>query len=244
LGGSRTLAARLRALDENLRISALCRRESLGEFPDLTVFERLVSVSGHADDSAWVAAARFLNQLEPVDALVSVSEDDLAHVADIGAALGLPAPTRDTVIAVNRKDVMRQVLAAAGVDPTPNRVVSGARGIEAFAAHAGYPLICKPVSGNASQGISRIDGPDDVPRALEWTQAGTEGLTCAEILVEPFHEGTEYSVECISEDGSHVVAGITAKYLEDDGFVELGHVVPAPLEKAEAGRISATVTAA
>lgn len=244
VGASAVLAGRLRALDENLRISTICCLHSLRELPDPVAFERLMAVSGHADDSEWVTAARFLNGLEHVDALATVSDDDLMHAADIGAALGLPAPARDTVNAVNRKDVMREVLATAGVDPTPNRIVSGAQEIEAFAARAGYPLICKPVSGNASRGISRIDGPDDVPRALEWTRAGTKGLTCPEILVEPFHEGTEYSVECISEDGSHVVAGITAKYLDEDGFVELGHVVPARLEDAEAERIGVTVTAA
>ncbi|MEU9479449.1 ATP-grasp domain-containing protein [Streptomyces sp. NPDC048191] len=243
VGGSLTLPALVHAHDENVRLSAVCRRESLREYQDLKTFERLVSVSGHADGSEWVAAARFLNGVDPVDALLT-TDDDVAHAADIGAALALPAPARRTVDAIDRKDLMREILAAAGVDPTPNRIVSAAPEIEAFAARVGYPLICKPVRGEGSQGISRIDGPDDVPRALERARAGTGGLASAEILVEPFHEGTEYSVECISEDGSHVVAGITAKYSETEGYVELGHVVPAPLADAEAERIGATVSAA
>lgn len=244
VGGGKTLPELIRAQAPNAGVSVICRRESLAEYPDLTVLERIVSLSADTADEDWVAAARFLDGLEPVDALVTISEDDMAHAANIGAALGLPAPAPGTVEAVNRKDLMRRILAEAGVDPTPNRVVSGAQEIEAFAAHAGYPLICKPVSGSASQGISRIDGPEDVPRAWKWTQDGASHLACGEVLVEPFHEGTEYSVECISEDGSHLVAGVTAKYLDDAGFVELGHVVPAPLPEAEAERIGATVTAA
>lgn len=244
VGGGRTLPGLVHEQNPNIKISAVCRRESLKKYPNPDVFERLVSVSEGADGDEWVRAARFLHGLAPVDAILVMSEEDMLHAADIGTALGLRAPARQTVEAVDRKDLMRELLAAAGVDRTPNRIVSGAAQLEAFAAQAGYPLICKPVQGVGSQGISRIDGPGDMARALSWTQAGTEGLASTEILVEPFHEGTEYSVECISEDGVHVVGGITAKYSEKDAFVELGHVVPAPIPDAEAERIGATVAAA
>lgn len=244
VGPSRKLHKTVREYHKQVRISVICGRRSLSDFADLASFDRVVAVPEGADAPEWVAAARYLNAREPFDALLAISEDELVYAAEIGAELGLPTVDRKTVEAVNRKDVMRRILVAAGVDPTPNRIVTSAAEIEEFAATAGYPLICKPVSGSASQGISRIDGPDDVPGALDWTRAGTSGLASTEILVEPFHTGTEYSVECISEDGDHVVAAITAKYLAPSGYVELGHVVPAPLDEASAERIGATVVAA
>jgi biotin carboxylase len=244
VGGGRTLPGLVVEHAENVRISLICRRGALKKYPSLDGFERLVALPGEAGGHEWLAAARLLHELDPVEGLLAVSEEDLAHAADIGAALGLRAPARRTVDAIDSKDLMRTVLAAAGVDPTRNRTVTSADELEAFAKQVGYPLICKPVRGIGSQGISRIDGPGDVARALAWTQAGTEGLSSTEILVEPFHEGIEYSVECISEDGSHLVAGITEKYSEKEAFVELGHIVPAPIPDMEAERIRSTTVAA
>jgi hypothetical protein len=62
-------------------------------------------------------------------------------------------------------------------------------------------------------------------------------------MVEQFHAGAEYSVEGVSESGRHVIACITRKFTEPEHSVEIGHVLPAPLETGLAHRIEATVTA-
>jgi phosphoribosylamine-glycine ligase len=49
-------------------------------------------------------------------------------------------------------------------------------------------------------------------------------------LVERLLPGPQISVEAISEDGEHVVAGVTAKSSSREHLVELGHVCPAPLD--------------
>ena len=54
-----------------------------------------------------------------------------------------------------------------------------------------------------------------------------------QVVVEAFLAGVQYSVECFSEQGEHQVVTITRKYSDPVSLVELGHVMPAPLEPAE-----------
>ncbi|MFC7472559.1 acetyl-CoA carboxylase biotin carboxylase subunit family protein [Actinomadura keratinilytica] len=105
------------------------------------------------------------------------------------------------------------------------------------------PLICKPVRGVASKGVTRLDGPDDIARALDWGAVGAGDLDSPDLLVEPFLSGEEYSVESVSEDGEHLVVGVTRKLSEPDHFVEVGHVIPAPLPDGDERRIASTVRA-
>jgi hypothetical protein len=49
------------------------------------------------------------------------------------------------------------------------------------------------------------------------------------VLAERFHEGPQYSVEAFSQAAEHAVVAITRKYSDRESMVELGHVLPAPL---------------
>jgi biotin carboxylase len=99
---------------------------------------------------------------------------------------------------------MRSVLRAAGVDGTVARPVESAADIAAVAEEAGYPLICKPLSGVGSRGIARIDRFEDIPGALAYSRAGSRSLQSDTVMVEQFHSGREYSAESVSEGGRHL----------------------------------------
>src|SRR6202034_1370156 len=66
----------------------------------------------------WVRAARWVNEIDPVTFVATYSEKDQDKAAAIGAALGLRAPSAETIRRVHDKAAMRQALAAAGVDDT------------------------------------------------------------------------------------------------------------------------------
>jgi biotin carboxylase len=61
------------------------------------------------------------------------------------------------------------------------------------------------------------------------------------VVVEKFLSGDQYSVECFSEQGEHQVVTITRKYSDPVSLVELGHVMPAPLDPEDAEAIGAHV---
>ncbi|HSK38942.1 MAG TPA: ATP-grasp domain-containing protein, partial [Arenibaculum sp.] len=94
----------------------------------------------------------------------------------------------------------------------------------------GYPVIVKPVDGGGSIGIVRADGPEDVRAGF----VRLDGLGIADVIVEEFLDGPEFSVEAFSFAGRHVVLAITEKIVGAN-FIEMGHALPADLPE-ETGR--------
>ncbi|MEU1290486.1 ATP-grasp domain-containing protein [Kitasatospora sp. NPDC005856] len=241
VSGGRDLPDRARAAMPGVRTTVICRPEVVPRLRSREKIERLIVLREDAPVDEWVAAARFVHAADPVDRLTNFTEKDTEKTAAIAVALGLDWHSPETVRAVADKCAMRRALADAGVSDVLAETVHDAQGILEVAEKAGYPLICKPVRGVASKGVTRIDGPGDIERALAWGAEGAGDLDSAELLVEPFLSGDEYSVESVSEDGEHLVVGITRKISEHDHFVEVGHVVPAPLPAADQERIAAAV---
>ncbi|MFI9628871.1 ATP-grasp domain-containing protein [Streptomyces sp. NPDC052042] len=241
VSGGRDLPDRARDVWPGLRTTVICRPEVVPRLRSREKIQRLLVLREDAPVDEWVAAARFVHAVDPVDRLTNFTEKDTEKTAAIGVALGLDWHSPETVRAVADKREMRRVLAEAGVGGSIAEVVHDTEGVLKVVEKAGYPLICKPVRGVASKGVTRIDGPADIERALAWGARGAGDLDSPELLVEPFVTGDEYSVECVSEDGEHLVTGITRKISEDDHFVEVGHVVPAPLPDSDEQRIAGTV---
>ncbi|MFJ5844591.1 ATP-grasp domain-containing protein [Streptomyces sp. NPDC092903] len=242
VSGGRDLPDRARDAWPGLRTTVICRPEVVPRLRSREKIQRLIVLREDAPVEEWVAAARFVHAVDPVDRLTNFTEKDTEKTAAIGLDLGLDWHSAETVRAVADKYAMRQVLAEAGVGEVVAETVHDVEGVLKVAERTGYPLICKPVRGVASKGVTRIDGPADIPRALEWGAEGAGDLDAPDLLVEQFLSGDEYSVECVSEDGEHLAVGVTRKISEHDHFVEVGHVVPAPLPDADEQRIRTTVT--
>ncbi|MFI6648449.1 ATP-grasp domain-containing protein [Streptomyces sp. NPDC050529] len=242
VSGGRDLPDRARDAWPGLRTTVICRPEVVPRLRSREKIQRLIVLREDAPVEEWVAAARFVHAIDPVDRLTNFTEKDTEKTAAIGLDLGLAWHSADTVRAVADKYAMRRVLAEAGIGRVVAETVHDVEGVLKVAERTGYPLICKPVRGVASKGVTRIDGPADIPRALAWGAEGAGDLDAPDLLVEEFLTGDEYSVECVSEDGEHLAVGITLKISEHDHFVEVGHVVPAPLPDADATRIRTAVT--
>lgn len=237
------LPVRARSVHPTMRTSLICRREVMAWLVEPEKHERLIVLRSDAPVEEWVAAARYIHGVAPVDAVFNFTEKDTEKTAAIGRALGLPTPSAQTYHLVAHKLDMRRRLAEAGVDDTPARPVETARDVEELAAQVGYPLICKPVHGVGSNGVARIDMAGDIQPALDWGDAALSSVPSGGLMVEQFHKGSEYSVECLSEQGRHVVACVTQKISEPDHFVELGHILPAPIEDTDRARIESVVLA-
>ncbi|WP_329413219.1 ATP-grasp domain-containing protein [Streptomyces sp. NBC_00704] len=242
VSGGRDLPDRARDAWPGLRTTVICRPEVVPRLRSREKIQRLIVLREDAPVEEWVAAARFVHAIDPVDRLTNFTEKDTEKTAAIGRDLGLAWHSAHTVRAVADKHEMRRVLAEAGIGGVVAETVHDVEGVLKVVERTGYPLICKPVRGVASKGVTRIDGPTDIERALEWGAEGAGDLDAPDLLVEQFLSGDEYSVECVSEDGEHLAVGITRKISEHDHFVEVGHVVPAPLADPDERRIRDAVT--
>lgn len=233
----------LRQLPGDVRASLICRNRLVAKVIEPQRAPYLVSVPDTAPASIWADLAEAVHRIDPFDHVVSFSETDQDKVPVIAERLALrPAHSALTVERVYDKLAMRQALAAEGLDDTLSAAVSCLDDVRSFADRHGYPVILKPRAGTASVGVSFVARPADLEAAYSWA-FDSEQPWNGELVVEQFLHGAEYSVECFSECGEHVVVAVTQKSRGDVHFVESGHVLPAPVSSALGRQLAEFVTA-
>ncbi|MFJ9782992.1 ATP-grasp domain-containing protein [Amycolatopsis sp. NPDC101161] len=169
--------------------------------------------------------------------VTSSSEYFIPVAARIAAKLGLPGPDPVAVADCRNKAHQRAVLGA------PCTVATSVE--EAVAAAAEFPVVLKPAEGSGSVGVLRCETPEAVATqaaALLSVTHNERGLPVpAQVLVEPYASGPEYSVEMFGD----VVVAVVRKHLGPAPFfVEVGHDVPAALPPADETALIDTARAA
>ncbi|KQV19514.1 MULTISPECIES: acetyl-CoA carboxylase biotin carboxylase subunit family protein [unclassified Kitasatospora] len=188
---------------------------------------------------AVIAAARALAGSTDVVAVVPGYEYAVEVCAHTARALGLPGLDPSAVGALRDKGWMKAVLAEAGVLVARNEVFGAAADPADILAAVGLPAVLKPVDGSGSQYVRRIDSEAELAGYLAEVRASPIDdygqLLGLSLLAESYVAGPEYSVEGYVEGvpGAlrvHVLA-VTEKHLgPEPTFVEVGHVVDAPLD--------------
>lgn len=211
------------------RITLLISMGKITNLKNLGFYERVIGLPTSASVEEWVEQATLVHRLDPVDAIGGFNELTEEQAAAIAEALGLPFHPVELVARTHNKDKMRELLNAAGIDPTASRRVETTAEIESFAQAHGYPIILKPVDGRGSAGVSLVRRVEDIETAITWFR---ESARPSALFVEEYLAGEEFSVEAMSENGKHQMICITQKYKETDHFVELGHCIPAVVNPA------------
>ncbi|MGW4645151.1 ATP-grasp domain-containing protein [Kitasatospora sp. NPDC004289] len=240
VGPGRDFPARLRAAGPGTETTVICQVEYLAKVREPGANARVLGARGD-DPAEWVALAAAAHARHPFTRIATFGERDQDHYAAIGQALGLAAHTPETVELVHDKGRMRERLRAAGIDSTASARATDVDGLLAFVREHGLPCVVKPVASSGSAGVTKVTTEDGLAGAFERADGSYLGLGHSGVLVEEYLEGTQYSVEAFSEDGEHQVVGITLKYSDPVGFVELGHVSPAPLTDGQAEEVHAYV---
>ena len=230
VGGGAEIPGIIRKIGgEGARTSVICRTSVVGRLKEPEGHTRVVALPADADPQEWVHLSRALHEADPFTAVGSYAEIDQDHAARIAAALGVPMHDPQTVAAAHDKALMRALLREAGVDDTPAAVADDLAEAQAFADRHGYPLIAKPVRGAGSTYVARIGGADELEAAFRRASTVSD-FSSGTVLLERFMTGPQVSVEGLSENGDHLVVGVTAKFSEPEHLVEIGHVCPAELD--------------
>ncbi|MFJ5832971.1 ATP-grasp domain-containing protein [Streptomyces sp. NPDC093089] len=186
----------------------------------------------------WVAVAEVLHAEAPFDAVVAFNEHTYRIVEAVADRLGVPtAVDVELFERVLDKSRTREVLDRHGVPGCRHRLARDHESVRAAVTAVGFPCVVKPVDGEASTGVARIDTADDLEPALRRLGERLE----RGVMVEEFLVGEEYSVEAVSTGTRHHILAITKKYKDARTFVERGHLVPAPLDPAAEAAITAYV---
>lgn len=189
------------------------------------------------DRAAVLAMANRLAGQDDIRGVVPGFEYYVPTAAEVAARLGLPGLAPEAAERVRDKRLMRQALAAAGLDIPQFRVASSRAAVESAAAEIGYPVVVKPPRAAGSVHVSRADGPEELGAAYDLICSETDldlgNDLGRDVLIESYLDGPEYSAEGYVVAGGSTVVSITEKLLSvPPSFVELGHTVPADLSPA------------
>jgi phosphoribosylglycinamide formyltransferase 2 len=115
-------------------------------------------------------------------------------------------PSARTVrLTADREGLRRLAADELGLPTAPFWFVGSVGELEAVAAHAGFPMLVKPVAGVAGQGHSVVAGPDDIEpawqRAVGREAAGAHRRVLAETVVEVEFHVTLLAVRTDGPDG-------------------------------------------
>ncbi|WP_309054499.1 ATP-grasp domain-containing protein [Streptomyces sp.] len=200
-----------------------------------------VSAVDFEDPAGTAEWARDLAGNHRVDLVFGVREMAQQAVAETALALGLPGNPPEAVRRVRTKDACRAALTAAGFRQPAVAVCADEAEARAFALRTGPgPWVVKPRDGSDSEGVRKVTSPDGFRTAIAELPEPRQPF-----LVEEFVAGEEFSAEGVLVGGRPVVLAVTAKEkLAPPHFVEIGHVLPAPLPDEAREEIEEQVGAA
>ncbi|MFC9680511.1 acetyl-CoA carboxylase biotin carboxylase subunit family protein [Streptomyces sp. NPDC056948] len=133
------------------------------------------------------AATRLLAaRYGPPQGIVTLKEDDLLVAAALREEWGCPGPRTEFLEPFRDKYLMATAVAEAGLDVPDFALAPDRRTVVEFGREHGWPLVVKPTRGSCSEGVVRLDGPEDVPRLA---------FTGEPLLVQRFQAGRIYHVD-------------------------------------------------
>ena len=156
---------------------------------------RYVQISSFADEEAAVGETLAALRGSNVDRVESMWEATMYLAARLRERIGTPGLDVAHTVPFRDKQVMKEVLGAAGIRVPRSVRAATVDAVRAGAEEVGYPLIVKPIAGAGSMDTYRIDQPGE----LEAVLPALRGVP--EASVEEFVDGEEYTFDTISADG-------------------------------------------
>ncbi|MFJ8018051.1 ATP-grasp domain-containing protein [Streptomyces sp. NPDC096339] len=202
-----------------------------------------------ADPAGALEVLRKRHADAPFDGVVTLYDPLVPFAAEAAELLGLPGIGVEVARSAQDKRVMRERLAAAGLNVPRFVRLDPADDPAATVESAGltFPVVVKPALGMSSLGVTRADSSAalgavvaEVRRVSAGTADGGAGL-----IVEEYLDGPEYAVESLVHEGRVQVLSIGYKG-DPKGpyFEESVYRAPAPLPEAVRADVVREVIAA
>lgn len=160
---------------------------------------------------ALIGALRRWDVPVRLDRVECLWEAAMETAAVVREAFGLPGLDVEHTAWFRDKYRMRQRLEQAGIRNLRFGKARTKNELIATAERVGYPLIVKPIAGAGSSDTYRLDSPAELARVLPALSA------VAEVVVEEFVVGTEFTFDTLCADGRilfHNVLRYTPTMLE------------------------------
>src|SRR5262245_780056 len=156
---------------------------------------RYVQISSFADEEAAVGETLAALRGSNVDRVESMWEATMYLAARLRERIGTPGLDVAHTVPFRDKQVMKEVLGAAGIRVPRSVRAATVDAVRAGAEEVGYPLIVKPIAGAGTMDPYRLDQPSEHEGGL----TALRGVPA--VSVEEFVDGEEYTFDTISVGG-------------------------------------------
>jgi biotin carboxylase len=201
------------------------------------------------EDPAATERLLVAHGLQPFAGVVATDDACVELASRIARAVGLPHNPPEAARYTRRKDLSRQVLAAAGVRVPEFRIIDLQQPLAPQVDRLEYPCVVKPLSLSASRGVIRADDSRALFAAcarIERILAGVstrDRFSATHLLIEAFVPGPEVALEGLLRGGRLDVLAIFDKPDPLDGpfFEETYYITPSRHDGNIATRITRRV---
>lgn len=154
-----------------------------------------VHVGSLADEAAVAAAVADLARAVRIDRVECLWEPYMILAARLREELGLPGLTVAQTVPFRDKELMKQLLDAAGLRTPWHESATTVAGVWAAAERIGFPLIVKPIAGAGSAQTFRVDSADELDEVLPRLR------DVPRVSVEEFVDAEEFTYDTICAGG-------------------------------------------
>lgn len=154
-----------------------------------------LQVSSFTDEDAVVRQVVESVSGHQIDRVVCMWEPGVVLAAKLREALGAPGQGVQQATTFRNKDVMKQVVTAAGIRTARHASATTIAQVKEAAESIGFPIIVKPIAGAGSMDTFRAGSMAELEAEM------AKVTTYDEVNVEEFIEGEEYTYDTILING-------------------------------------------
>jgi biotin carboxylase len=163
--------------------------------------DEIHTIARHADEAAVKRRVDAIARRHRIDRIAALDDFDVELAAMLREHLQVAGMGRTTAARFRDKLAMRVAARAAAIPVPEFTATFNDDAVNAWAARVPPPWVLKPRSSAAAIGIRKLDGHDDLWRALD-----AAGDARSNTVLEQFVPGEVYHVDSILWDGSVVFA--------------------------------------
>ena len=180
-------------------------------------------------------------QRNDIDGVMTAATDyGVITASYIANALNLRGVSMETAALIKNKYRVRKLFYETNVDDTKQaHEIETKEDLEKIKDLIEYPVMVKPCDGSGSRGASKVENSENLFDAVN------QAIKCSitkKALIEGFVVGQEYGVESLVCNGNvHVMGVMKKKMTKPPFYAELGHQIPAELDRDFEEKVKNTV---
>jgi biotin carboxylase len=203
--------------------------------PGMCLADIALAIDTLDKDSTLKAARKY-----KIDGVITTSDYPVRTLAYLCRKLKLNGISEDAAEKCTNKYFLRESLRKNKINCPKYWRAKTLRELNLIKKELFYPLIVKPVDSSASRGVLKVSNYSKLKKAFKSAKKYSK---CGIVIIEEFLEGSEYSVESLTQSGKTVIVAITEKTVSPSRsyFVEDRHIISANITKKNEDRIKSLV---